>query len=133
MPNNRSIIKNEKTNYKTNLILQTINTPSANLATIVNNHTSLKMENRLDLHDSCCKPDKIESITPPLISVVNIISVPLKICRPKQKNKYKSMVCIDVDDDLYIFKNYGKALKRTPSWKLRARSNLIPWNSFLFQ
>ena len=43
------------------------------------------------------------------------------------------MVCTDVDDDIYIFKNYGKALKHTPSWRLRARSNLIPWNSFLFQ
>ena len=85
MPNNRSIIKNEKTNYKTNLILQTINTPSANVATIANNPTSLKMENRLELHDSCCKPDKIESIPPPLTSVVNIISVPLKIWRQKQK------------------------------------------------
>ena len=37
LQSNTSIIKNDKTYYKPKLIYQTINTPNANVVTIVNN------------------------------------------------------------------------------------------------
>ena len=39
--------------------LQTINTPSDNLVTIVNTISSLKERNEFDIHNSICIPDKI--------------------------------------------------------------------------
>ena len=87
--------------------METIDTPSANVVTIVDNLTSLREDNSLELHDGCYKPDKFESTSSPSISVVNIISVP--------PNNYKPMVYTNVDEVLFIFKAYGKRMKLTPS------------------
>ena len=43
------------------------------------------------------------------------------------------MICTDVDEDLYTFKSYGKTMKRAKSWTPRPRSDVIPWNTSLFQ
>ena len=106
--------------------MEIINTPSANVVTIVDNLTSLREDNRSELHDGCYRPDKFESTSFPSISVVNIISVPPNIWRPKPKNNYKPMVYTNVDEDLYIFKAYGKIMKLTPPWTPRPRSDVIP-------
>ena len=97
-----SIIQNEKTNYNPKLIYQIINTLSANVVTIVNNPSSLMENIDLPLHDGCYTPAKIVSSLS--FSAINIISIPPKIWRPKPKNKYKPMVCTDVDEDIYTFK-----------------------------
>ena len=49
------------------------------------------------------------------------------------KNSYKPMICTDVDEDIYIFKTYGKTMKHTPSWTPRPRFDIISWNSSLYQ
>ena len=79
LPSNSYIIHNETTKYKTKLIPQTINTPSANVVIIVNNINSLREDNRLEPHDGYCKPDNFKSTSSPSIFAVNIISVPPKI------------------------------------------------------
>ena len=79
LPSNSSIIQNEKTNYKPEPISQKINTPSANVVTIVNNITSLREDNRLEPHDGYYKPDNFKSTSSPSIFAVNILSVPPKI------------------------------------------------------
>ena len=67
------------------------------------------------------------------IFAISIISIPPKIWRPTPKNNYKPMVCTNIDEDLYAFKHYGKTMKRTPSQTSRPRSDVIPWNSSLYQ
>ena len=89
--------------------------------------------NKFDLHDDIYISDKIKSLSSPLTTVINIISVPPKIWRSKTKNKYKPMDFIDVDKDLYTFIHYGKTTKHTPSWISRPRSEIILWRSSLFQ
>ena len=128
---NSYIIQNEKINYKSKLIYQTINTPTANIVTIVNKPSSLREDDDLPLHDGCSTPDKFDSPYSPFFSAVKIISVQPKIWRPKPKNNYKPMVCTDVDEDLYTFKSCGKIIKRAESWTSRPCSDVIPWNSSL--
>ena len=52
--------------------------------------------------------------------------MPPKIWRPKAKNNYKPIIFDDVDDDLYVLKRYGKAMKRTPALKPRPRDEPYP-------
>ena len=115
-------------NHNTKLTSQIINNPRANVVTIVNNLTSLREVNRLELHDGCSKPDKFEPSSSHLIYAVNITSLPPKIWRPKPKNNYNPMVCTDDDESLYIFKHCGKTMKRTPLWTPKPRKDLIPQN-----
>ena len=79
LQSNSSIIHNEKRNYNPKLIYQTINTPSSNVVTIVNNSSSLREDINLPLHDGCSTPENFASHSSPSFSAVNIISVPLKI------------------------------------------------------
>ena len=74
--------------------------------------------------------------------------MPPKIWRPKAKNNYKPIIFDDVDDDLYVLKRYGKAMKRTPacviatlSWRvgmyranhMHAREIVFVWYSLAMQ
>ena len=43
------------------------------------------------------------------------------------------MVCTDIDEHHYIFKWYGKTIKRAESWIPRPRSGVISWNASLCQ
>ena len=63
---------------------------------------------------------------------VNVITVPPKIWRSKAKNKYKPVIYIDVNDDMYVLKTYGKAMTRLPRWLPRPRNDLILWDSISF-
>ena len=61
----------------------------------------------------------------------------LLLCRQKlaaksEKNNYKPINYNDVDDDLYVLKHFGKAMKRSPKWIPRPRTNLILWNESSF-
>ena len=49
----------------------------------------------------------------------------------KAANKYKPLVYNDVDEDLYLFKTFGKCIKSSLSWKPHLRSDLIRWNESL--
>ena len=73
---NNSLINYEKIICNTKRKLQTINTPSDNLVTIVNNLSSLKENNEFDLHDSIDIPDKIKYLSSTFSTDVNMISVP---------------------------------------------------------
>ena len=43
------------------------------------------------------------------------------------------MICTDVDEGIYILKAYGKTMKCAELWTSRPRSDVIPWNTSLFQ
>ena len=88
---------------------------SENLVTIVNNPSSLKVRNQCNLHDGVYIPDKIKSLYSPLTTDVNIISAPPKIWRPTSESKYKPINCTDMNEDLFTFKYYGKAMNHVPS------------------
>ena len=110
-------INNTETAVLNTINLKTINTYSNNLVSTFLNPSSLKDSNECIAFES----------------TVNAISVPPKIWRPKQKTNYKPMICTDVDEDLYIFNPFGKSMKRAESWTPRPRSDVIPWNTSLFQ
>ena len=66
----------------------------------------------------------------PLIpeSFINVITFPTKFWRKKAINKYDPILYDDVDEDLYVFKSFGKSMTRTPHFVPRPRSNLILWD-----
>ena len=74
-----------------------MNLSSDNLDTIFTNPLPLKDRTSFILHDGSSQPDSIKFISSPFASTVNVIYVPPKICRPKLKNNYKSMLYTDVD------------------------------------
>ena len=59
---------------------------------------------------------------------INVITVPPIFWRKKQNNTYKSIIYDDVDEDLYVFKTFGKSMKRSSHFIPRPRSDLILWN-----
>ena len=63
--------------------------------------------------------------------IINAITVPPKIWRKKAATKYKPIIYDDVDEDLYLFKSFGKCVKHSSSWQPRLRSDLIHWNESL--
>ena len=77
--------------------IQTINTSSNNLVPSFTNPSPLKDRTRFIIHDGSSQPDRVKSISSPFVSTVNVIYVPPKICRPKLKNNYKSILYTDVD------------------------------------
>ena len=50
-------------------------------------------------------------------SLIHLIIIHLEIWRHKAKIKYKSIVYHNVDDDLYVFKAFGKGMTRSPKFK----------------
>ena len=113
--------------------LKSINTSSDNLVTTFINPSYLKDSPEYILYDSSSRPNSVNSLSSSFASTINVISVPLKIWSPKKKNNYKPMICTNVYEDLYIFKSYGKTMKRSKSWTPRSRSDVIPWNTPLCQ
>ena len=67
------------------------------------------------MHDGSSLPDKMKSISPIVTTTINVISVPPKIWRSKPKNKYKSIICADVDERFYVYKYCGKSMTISPS------------------
>ena len=56
---------------------------------------------------------------------------PPKTLLKKATNKYKSIIYDDVDEDSYLFKYFGKRMRRSPKWIPRPRSVLILWDETL--
>ena len=44
---------------------------------------------------------------------INVITVPTKFRRKKSINTYTPVIYNDVDEDLYVFKSFGKSMKRS--------------------
>ena len=55
---------------------------------------------------------------------INIITVMPKFRRKKAINKYGLILYDDVDEDLYVFKSFGKSMMRTLHFVPRPRSDL---------
>ena len=64
-------------------------------------------------------------------SLINVITVPPKFWRKKPINKYNPVPYDDVDEDLYLFKSFGKSIKRTQKFSHRPRSDLIIWDKLI--
>ena len=64
-------------------------------------------------------------------SLINVITVPPKFWRKKPINKYNPVPYDDVDEDLYLFKSFGKSIKRTQNFSHRPRSDLIIWDKLI--
>ena len=62
------------------------------------------------------------------LSSINVITVPLKIWRKKPVNEYTPIIYDDVDEDLYVFKSFGKIMKRSSHFTPHPRSDLILWD-----
>ena len=56
---------------------------------------------------------------------INIITVPPKFWRKKPVNSYKPIIYDDVDEDLYVFKSFGRSMKRSSHFIPRPRLDLI--------
>ena len=95
--------------------IQTINTSSDNLITTLINPSPLKDRTRFVLHDGSSHPDSIKSIFLPFASTINVISFLSKIWLPNPKNNYKPTLCTDVNEYLYVYKDYGKSMTISPS------------------
>ena len=70
------------------------------------------------------------NLSNPLIpeSSINVITIPLMFWIIKAVNKYDPILYDDVDDDLYVFKSFGKSMTGTPHFVPRPRSDLILWD-----
>ena len=64
-------------------------------------------------------------------SLISVIKVPPKFLRKKHVNKYSPLLYDDVDEDLYVFKSFGKSIKRTRNFSHRPRSDFIIWNKLI--
>ena len=66
----------------------------------------------------------------PIISnpSINVITVPPIFLRKKPANSYKPIIYDNIDEDLYIFKSFGKSMKRSSHFIPRPRSDLILWD-----
>ena len=78
----------------------------------MNNISPLKDRTISNLNDGINLSDKNKSIFSVVKTTVNVISVSPKI----PKNKYKLIICTDVDEDLYVYKHCGKLMTLSPSW-----------------
>lgn len=56
---------------------------------------------------------------------INLITVPPKFCKNKVVNNYKSIRYDDIDEELYVFKHFGKILKSSQHFNPRLRSDLV--------
>ena len=59
---------------------------------------------------------------------INVITIPPKFWRKKPTNSYKPIIYDDVDEDLYIFKSFGKSMKHSSHFTPRPHSDLILWD-----
>ena len=59
---------------------------------------------------------------------INVITIPPKFWRKRAGNKYDPILYDDVDEDLYIFKSFGKSMTRTPHFVPRPHSDFILWD-----
>ena len=64
-------------------------------------------------------------------SLINVITVPPKFWRKNPVNKYNTVLYDDVDEDVYVFKSFGKSIKRSRHFTHRPRLELIIWNKLI--
>ena len=55
---------------------------------------------------------------------INIITIPPKFLRKKHVNTYTPVIYDNVDKDLYVFKSFGKSMKRSLFYTPRPRFDL---------
>ena len=128
---NNCITNNYSLRLKSKVNLNLINTTSINFVTGVTSSTTEHQQ------DTNSRQHTFTSINNQFLSsllphpAINVITVPPKIWREKTITKYKPIIYDDVDEDLYLFKPFGKCVKRSSSWELRIRSDLIHWNESL--
>ena len=65
-------------------------------------------------------------------SLVHVMTVSPKNWRPKAKHNYEPINYKDIDDDLYVLNFFDKAMKQSPTWTPRPRTDLILWNESSF-
>ena len=56
---------------------------------------------------------------------INVITVPPNFLRKKPANSYKPIIYDNIDEDLYVFKSFGKSMKRSSHFIPRPHSDLI--------
>ena len=57
-----------------------------------------------------------------------MITVSPNFWRKKPVNRYNAIIYDDVDEDLYVFKSFGKSMKHSPYYTSLPRSGLILWD-----
>ena len=62
---------------------------------------------------------------------INVITVPTKFRRKKSINTYTPVIYNDVDEDLYVFKSFGKSMKLPSHHTPRPRSDLILYEKYV--
>lgn len=64
---------------------------------------------------------------------VNVIEIPRKVCLPKIKSQFKpDAELTDVDEDNFIFRQYGNAVFRATPWTPGERTDVIMFDSARF-
>ena len=64
---------------------------------------------------------------------LHVITLPPRFWRKKAVKKYDPILYDDVDEDLYVFKSFGKSMTRTPHFVPRPHSDLILWDETIDQ
>ena len=114
-PNNICIAKTDCQNLKSKVNLNIINTTSSILVTVVISST---LGHHLDSNSLPLSFTSIDNQFPSSLlphTVINAITIPPKIWRKKAPTKFKSIIYDDIDEDLYLFKPFGKYVKRSSS------------------
>ena len=62
---------------------------------------------------------------------INVITISPKIWRKKLVNEYTPIIYDDDEEDLYVFKSFGKGMKRSSHFTPRPRSYLILWDTLV--
>ena len=80
-----------------------------------------------------CTQMNNNSFSNPLVSssLINVITVSPNFWRKKPVNKYNPVLYDDVDEDVYVFKSFGKSIKRTWIFSHSPHSDLIIWNKLI--
>ena len=107
-PNNVCITKNDCQHLESKVNLHLINTTSSNFVTVI---TSSTLDHQLDRSSRPLLFTSIDNQLPSSLlphNFINAITVPPKIWREKAPTKYKPIIYDDVDEDLYLFKPFGK-------------------------
>ena len=64
-------------------------------------------------------------------SAINVITVPPKIWKKKPENRYTPILYNNIDIKRYVFKSFGKSIKRSLHFNPCPRSDLIFWDKLV--
>ena len=105
------IINNDSLCLKSKVNLDHINTTSTNLVTVVNSYTTDYQQNNNSRRNSFTSIDnQLPSSLPPH-PIINTITILPKIWRKKDITKYKPIIYDNINEDLHLFKSFGKCVK----------------------